>query len=73
MKLDKFQYKPGKGIVSGIREFLKQVSEDPSAVNEIHRDYLQKTEALKAQTPSRPEESAQKQAPEKTQVMPTIQ
>ena len=66
-KLKKLQYK--KGITQELKEFLKQVSEDPSAVNEIHKDYMQKTEALKTQSAPQSKEPPQPKDPEKAPVV----
>ena len=63
------KFKVEKGFTKKIGEFLKRVSEDPTAVNELHKDYMQKTEALKAPNPSQPKEPAQQKAPEKAPVI----
>ena len=65
--LDKLKYE--KGFAKKIGEFLEQVSKNPAAVNEIHKDYMQKTEALKSSNASQPKEPLQQQSPEKTHVM----
>ena len=66
-KLDKLQHK--RGIAKELKEFLKQVSEDPSAVNELHKDYMQKTEALKTQSAPQSKEPPQLKDPEKAPVV----
>lgn len=58
-----------KGFAKKIGEFLEQVSKDPAAVNEVHKDYLKKAEALNAPNASQPKEPLQQQSPEKTHVM----
>lgn len=65
--LNKFTVK--KGFAKKIGEFLEQVSKDPTAVNEIHKDYMQKTEALKAPEASQPKEPLQRKDPEKPPVV----
>lgn len=62
-KLNKFEVK--KGFVSRLREFLDEVSRDPSVVNEIHKDYIQKREALNAKKPAQSKDSVQQNEPEK--------
>ena len=62
-------FKVEKGFTKKIGKFLEQVSKDPAAVNEIHKDYMQKTEALKAPNASQPKEPAQQKPPEKAPVI----
>lgn len=63
-RMDKFDAKKG-GFVRRLREFLDEVSRDPSAVNEIHKDYMQKREALNAKKPAQQNEPVQQNEPEK--------
>ena len=58
-KLDKIQYK--KGIAKETMAYLAKVSQDPSAVNEIHKDYMQKKkDYLAAPSAPKPKESLPK-------------
>ncbi len=63
-KMDKFDAKKG-GFVRRLREFLDEVSRDPSVVNEIHKDYIQKREALNGKKPAQSKDSVQQNEPEK--------
>ena len=61
-KLNKFKVE--KGFVKNIKAFLEQVSRDPAAVNEIHKDYMQKREALNEKKPAQQDAPARQKAPE---------
>ena len=54
-------YKYKKGIAKENMAYLAKVSQDPSAVNEIHKDYVQKKkDYLAAPSAPKPKESLPK-------------
>lgn len=55
-KLNELTKKKGESIVQKVRAFLQKASEDPSVINELHKDYLQKVAAAKAPNEPQPQQ-----------------